>query len=120
MQDIDAAPLGLAGIDHLFHRGLARDVRLEAHGVAAALGFLLCHLDGLFRGSDVLVGAENLRALLHEADDRRPPVAHAGARPLPGSHYDRDLVLQPHGVRPNLLFCRHDLNNRSRRGRTGF
>ena len=35
---------------------------------------------------------KHLRALLREADDGRPPVAHAGSRALARADDDRDLV----------------------------
>ena len=78
----------------------------------AGVGFLRGHRDGFFRRLQIAVDAKHLRALLREADDGRPPVAHAGSRALPRADDDRDLVLKAHD--PISLFRRRPKRRRFR------
>jgi len=70
--------------------------QLERRGRATACSLFRRHRNGFLGGLQVLVDAQDLGALLHETDDGRPPVAHAGSRALPGPDHDRDLVFQAH------------------------
>ena len=99
VQHVDPAPFGFAVVDHGFHRGFARHVGLERRAFAR-IRFLGGHRAGLLGRGEIAVDAKHVRALLGEADDGRPPVAHAGSRALPGSDHDRDLVFEAHD--PNL------------------
>ena len=78
----------------VLHRRLARHVGRE--GLACAFRVLRRHRAGLLRRGEIAVDGQHRRAFLREADDGRPAVAHAGARPLPGADDDGDFVFQTH------------------------
>ena len=80
MQDVDAAPRLLRVRDHALHRRFAGHV--GGIGRACAFAVLRRHRAGFLRRGEIAIDREHARALLREADDGRPPVAHAGARAL--------------------------------------
>src|SRR6185369_8201427 len=91
MQDIDAIPTALGGVDHGGKRALVTDIRLERHALA-----LPDHASRLFGTRDVVINREHLGTLLGETQNGGAPVSHALARGLPGANHDRDLVLEAH------------------------
>ena len=80
--------------DHVAHRRFAGDV--GGIGLACALAVFRRHRAGLLRRGEIAIDREHARALLREADDGRPPVAQAGAGPLPGADDDGGFVAKAH------------------------
>src|SRR4029079_11815280 len=68
----------------------------------------------------IAVDGQHLRAVAREEERRRPAVAQAFARPLPGTDDDGDLLCKPHGLLQVFARSPSSRNRRLRLYRCGF
>src|SRR6516165_363028 len=105
VQDVDASPAGLSGLDRLGKALLAGNVGLERHTLAALPHR---HCRRLRGRADQPVDGQDFSSFASETKRRSAPVAYPFAWALAGADDDGDLAFKTH-VEPALSPESHDL-----------